>query len=220
MAEAVDKAYRTIRDGIMSGIYPQGAHVTAQDLAEASGLSRTPVREAMRRLHAEGLILIIPNRGAFVARWSDKDIHKIYDLRVLLESHAAEIAATEAGQADIDELQRLASTMASVVEQHQPNMVEEVARINEAFHKLIVSAAASPRLEAALASIVEVPLVLRTFRRYSVDEIRRSAAQHLELVQAIGAHDPAWARSVMTSHILSGRNALLRSFATADGTPF
>src|SRR6516225_6394222 len=101
MAEAVDKAYRTIRDGIMSGIYPQGAHVTAQDLAEASGLSRTPVREAMRRLHAEGLILIIPNRGAFVARWSDKDIHKIYDLRVLLESHAAEIAATEAGQADI-----------------------------------------------------------------------------------------------------------------------
>jgi DNA-binding GntR family transcriptional regulator len=213
MAEAVDKAYQTIRDGIMSGLYPQGAHITAQYLAAASGISRTPVREAMRRLHAEGLILIIPNRGAFVSRWNDKDIHKIYDLRALLEGYAAETAALEASQAHIDDLQRLAASMASVIDERRPDMVEEVARINNDFHKLIVSAAGNPRLDSALASIVEVPLVLRTFRRYSADEFRRSAAQHLELAQAIQAHDPTWARSVMTSHILSGRNALLRSFA-------
>ena len=214
MADAVERAYRTIRDGIMNGLYPQGAHITAQDLAAASGLSRTPVREAMRRLQSEGLIVIYPNRGAFVASWNERDIHKIYDLRVLLEGYAAEAAALEADEAAVAELTRLAREMADAVERQDTDVVDQVAQINSDFHRLVIAAAANPRLDVALASIVEVPLVLRTFRRYSLEEMRRSAAQHLELVAAIAARDGVWARSVMTSHILSGRNALLRSFAT------
>ncbi|ACG78541.1 transcriptional regulator, GntR family [Phenylobacterium zucineum HLK1] len=214
MADAVERAYRTIRDGIMNGLYPQGAHITAQDLAAASGLSRTPVREAMRRLQSEGLIVIYPNRGAFVASWNERDIHKIYDLRVLLEGYAAEAAALEADEAAVAELTRLAREMADAVERQDADVVDQVAQINSDFHRLVIAAAANPRLDVALASIVEVPLVLRTFRRYSLEEMRRSAAQHLELVAAIAARDGVWARSVMTSHILSGRNALLRSFAT------
>lgn len=215
MAAAVDKAYLTIRDGIISGVYGPGAHLTAQGLAEASGLSRTPVREAMRRLHAEGLITFIPHRGAFVAHLDERDIQKIYDLRVVLEGYAAETAAQEATPAQIDELEALAVEMAEAVEEASPSVVEEVARINNTFHKLIITAAANPRLESALSSIVEVPLVLRTFRRYRLDEMRRSTSQHLELVSALRARDGAWARSVMTSHILSGRNALLRTLAVA-----
>lgn len=214
MADAVERAYRTIRDGIMNGLYPQGAHITAQDLAAASGLSRTPVREAMRRLQSEGLIVIYPNRGAFVASWNERDIHKIYDLRVLLEGYAAEAAALEADEAAVAELTRHAREMADAVERQDADVVDQVAQINSDFHRLVIAAAANPRLDVALASIVEVPLVLRTFRRYSLEEMRRSAAQHLELVAAIAARDGVWARSVMTSHILSGRNALLRSFAT------
>src|SRR5688572_27760278 len=189
MAAAVDKAYQTIRDGIVSGAYPPGSHLTAQALAGASGLSRTPVREAMRRLHAEGLISFIPHRGAFVAHLDERDIHKIYDLRVVLEGYAAETAATEAEDAQVAELDRLAVQMSEAIEQQSPSMIEEVTRLNNGFHKLIVTAAANPRLEVALTSIVEVPLVLRTFRRYSVDEMRRSTTQHLELVSALRARD-------------------------------
>jgi DNA-binding GntR family transcriptional regulator len=159
------------------------------------------------------LISFIPHRGAFVAQLEERDIHKIYDLRVVLEGYAAETAATEADDAQLDELERLATQMAEAVERASPAMIEQVARINNSFHKLIVAAAASPRLEMALASIVEMPLVLRTFRRYSVEELRRSTNQHIELVAALRARDGAWARSVMTSHVLSGRNALLRSLA-------
>jgi DNA-binding GntR family transcriptional regulator len=213
MADAVDKAYRAIREGIVSGTYRPGAHLTAQDLATGTGMSRTPVREAMRRLHAEGLITVIPHRGAFVAHMDDRDITKIYDLRVALEGYAAEAAAAEAQDADIAELDRLARAMAALVEAGKPQAIDDFAQLNDAFHKLIVRMAANPRLEMALASVVEMPLVLRTFRRYGLDEMRRSASQHLELVAAIGARDGAWARSVMTSHILSGRNALLSSFA-------
>jgi DNA-binding GntR family transcriptional regulator len=217
MAAAVEKADQAIREGIVSGAYPPGSHLTAQDLAAASGLSRTPVREAMRRLHTEGLISFIPHRGAFVAQMEPRDIQKIYDLRLVLEGFAAEAAATEATDAQISELDRLATEMADAVEQGGEKWVEQITRINNSFHKLIVTAAANPRLEVALASIVEVPLVLRTFRRYSLDDMRRSTAQHKELVQAIRARDGAWARSVMTSHIHAARTALLRSIAEMGG---
>ena len=93
MAKAVDSAYRAIREGILAGTFAQGSHITARQLAEATGLSRTPVREAMRRLDAEGMISLIPNRGAFVASWSDSEIEQLYELRVLLERFAAQNAA-------------------------------------------------------------------------------------------------------------------------------
>ena len=216
MAAAVERAYLTIRAGIVSGVYAPGAHLTAQGLAAASGLSRTPVREAMRRLHSEGLISFIPNRGAFVARLDERDVIKIYDLRVALEGYAAETAAREATAAQIADLEALARTMTAAGDPASPFDIDEIARLNNAFHKLIVLAAANSRLEAALASIVEVPLVLRTFRRYSPAELRRSVSQHVELVEAIRARDGLWARSVMTSHILAGRNALLRSLEPTD----
>jgi len=210
MAAAVERAYLAIREGIVSGVYAPGAHLTAQGLAAASGISRTPVREAMRRLHAEGLIRFIANRGAFVTHLDERDVVKIYDLRVALEGYAAETAANEASPAQIEGLEALARAMAAAVDSSPPD-VDTIARLNNDFHKLIVAAAANPRLEAALASIVEAPLVLRTFRRYSPHELRRSLGQHLELVEAVRARDGLWARSVMTSHILAGRAALLRS---------
>src|SRR5260221_4233851 len=213
MAAAVERAYRTIRDGIVSGAYGPGAHLTAQGLAAASGISRTPVREAMRRLHAECLIRFIPNRGAFGTHLDERDISKIYDLRVALEGYAAEAAAHEGTAAQTDALESLAREMAAAVEQSPGPAIDRITQLNNEFHKLIVTAAANPRLETALASIVEMPLVLRTFRHYSQDELRRSMTQHLELVEALRAHDGLWARSVMSSHILAGRNTLLRSLA-------
>jgi DNA-binding GntR family transcriptional regulator len=217
MAAAVERAYRTIRDGIVSGAYRPGAHLTAQGLAAASGISRTPVREAMRRLHSEGLIRFIPNRGAFVTHLDERDIFKIYDLRVVLEGYAAEAAAKEGADAQIEDLEALAHEMAGAIELPAALAIDRVAQLNNQFHKLIVTAAANPRLETALASIVEMPLVLRTFRRYSQEELRRSMNQHLELVEALRARDGLWARSVMSSHILAGRNTLLRSLAPSDG---
>jgi DNA-binding GntR family transcriptional regulator len=213
MAQAVDKAYEAIREGIVRGVYPQGAHLTAQALAAASGLSRTPVREAMRRLHAEGLIKFIAHRGAFVSSWSEDEILEIYQLRLLLEGFAAETAARHATAAQLAELRGLAEEMAALVETGGPELVDAIAARNNRFHKLIVQASGNARLQDLLGSIVEVPLVLSTFRRYSQNEMRRSMGQHLELVAALEARDGAWARSVMASHILSAQHTLLASIA-------
>lgn len=210
MAEAVDSAYRAIRDGILAREFPQGSHITARQLAEATGLSRTPVREAMRRLDAEGLIKLIPNRGAFVARWSEDEINHIYELRVLLESFAAQTAADRISEEERDHLGELADEMSRLVEQ-RPIDVDAIAEVNNRFHKGLLEACGNTRLRDLLGTITEVPLQLSTFRRYSVDELRRSAAQHAELVAALHARDPDWARSVMTAHIRSARHTLLNN---------
>ena len=210
MAKAVDSAYRAIREGILAGSFGQGSHITARQLAEATGLSRTPVREAMRRLDAEGLISLIPNRGAFVASWTEQEIEQIYELRVLLESFAAQVAAERIGDEQRAELRALADEMSRLVDA-QPVDVEAIAEVNDRFHKGVLDACGNPRLRDLLGTITEVPLQLSTFRRYSLEELRRSAAQHNELVSALEVGDPDWARSVMTAHIRSARHTLLNN---------
>ena len=210
MAKAVDSAYRAIREGILAGSFGQGSHITARQLAEATGLSRTPVREAMRRLDAEGLITLIPNRGAFVASWTEKEIGQIYELRVLLESFAAQLAAELISDEQCEALGALAAEMGRLAEQEAVN-VEAIAEVNDRFHKGVLEACGNPRLRDLLGAITEVPLQLSTFRRYSIQELRRSASQHAELVSAMAAGDPDWARSVMTAHIRSARHTLLNS---------
>lgn len=213
MGESVDKAYRTIRDGIMSGVYPQGAHITAQDLAAASGLSRTPVREAMRRLQSEGLIRIIPNRGAFVASWNADDIVQYFDLVVVLESFAAELAAKNVTEDDLEILRGLVRDMDRLVESGRPSL-DEIKANNDAFHKTIMRVCGNVRLEHYLSSMIEAELVFSTFREYNPDELRRSAMQHAELVSALEARDPVWAKSVMATHLLSARHTMIRALHT------
>ena len=105
---AVDQAYHTVRDGIISGRYPPSSRVTEQDIAEAAGVSRTPVREALRRLHGEGLVEFQPNHGAVVTDWTDVDTDEVFELRAMLEAHGAARAAKRATPAQILELRRLA----------------------------------------------------------------------------------------------------------------
>ena len=215
MAKAVDKAYRSIREGILRGLFAPGAHIRAQDLAAATGLSRTPVREAMRRLHAEGMIQIIANRGAFVSSWSERDIVQIYDLRVLLEGFAAESAAATITESQLAELRAQADEMSELVEL-EPAPYEAIAEVNNRFHRGILAACGNTRMEDLLSAIVEVPITIRTFRHYSRADLRRSANQHHDLVSALAAGDGAWARSVMATHILSARHSLV---SIAPGEP-
>lgn len=209
MSKSVDNAYRTIRDGIVSGQFPQGSHLTAQQLAESSGLSRTPVREAMRRLDAEGLIRLIPNRGAFVSRWTRAEIEQIYEVRILLEAFAAQAAADRATEDQVAELRSLAREMNEAVDSEVLDH-GQIAEINSRFHRAVLDACGNSRLRELIGSLTEMPLVLVTFRNYTRDELRRSAIQHSELVDAIEARDGGWANAVMTAHIRSARQTLMR----------
>jgi DNA-binding GntR family transcriptional regulator len=209
MAAAVEQAYAAIRDGIMGGVYPGGAHLKAEDLAEAVGVSRTPVREALRRLHAEGLVDFVANRGAYVLNWQKSDAEEVFSLRMVLESLGAELAARQRSPEQLAELRRLAERMAVAARERQPHHLELIAELNTAFHKLLHEASGVKRLAPLLKTIIQIPLTLRTFSRYSPEDLERSAAHHCEIVAAIERRDSEWAGAVMRSHVAAARHVML-----------
>ncbi len=207
---AVDKAYATVRDGILSGRYPGGSRVTEQDVAAAAGVSRTPVREALRRLHAEGLVDFTANLGAVVTVWNDTDADEIFELRAMLESYGARRAACSATPEQLARLRRLAEEQHRECRERGPGFLERVGSINQHFHRELQEAAGSPRLSRALAALIEAPLMMKTFEKYTPDDLERSAAHHLELCSALEARDAEWADAVMRAHVHAARGAMKR----------
>jgi DNA-binding GntR family transcriptional regulator len=207
---AVDKAYQTVRDGIVAGRYPASSRITEQDIAADAGVSRTPVREALRRLHAEGLVDFTPNLGAVVTSWTPADADEIFDLRAMLEAYGTRRAASFATAAQLAELRELAEQQHRESAERREGHLERIGELNNRFHHRLQDAAASPRLARALASLIEAPLMMKTFNRYTAEDLLRSAAHHLELVTALEARDGDWAAAVMQSHIHAARGALKR----------
>lgn len=205
--KAAQQAYKTLRAGIIEGLHPPGARVTEQEVAESAGVSRTPVREALRRLEAEGLLRFVPHQGAFVTRWSDQDAEDIFELRAMLESYGARLAALKATDDDVTHLRRLASDQVREALERPRGYLERIADLNSRFHQRLQQAAASSRLQATLATLSSAPLVLQTFRDYDGDDLNRSAQHHMEMTDAIEARDGDWAASVMHSHIMAARRA-------------
>lgn len=209
MARAADRAYESLRDGILGGAYLPGTRLGEADLADVTGTSRTPVREALRRLEVEGLVEVLPHRGARVSEWSREDLEEIYELRTMLEAFAAHRAATRISAAQLQYASELCDRMELLVRNDQD--LERMAEINDEFHGTIREAAQSTRLVTMLNAVVQLPLVLGTFQRYSQADLRRSAAHHRELVDALRAGDETWASAVMRSHVAAAKSVLLRT---------
>lgn len=208
MANAADKAYQTVRERIIRGIYPAASRLTEQQVAADVGVSRTPVREALRRLHAEGLLEFIPHQGAIVTDWTTQDREDVFELRALLESYGVARAARRISQAGIEELRQLAEDQYHETLSRRDGYLERIGELNSHFHLRIQQIAGSPRLVNALTALIEAPAMMRTFESYQDEDLIRSASHHLEIVRALQAHDAEWSAALMRSHILGARGAL------------
>lgn len=206
---AADLAYSTIREGVMAGRWPSGAHLREIELASELGVSRTPVREALRRLASEGVLKFEPHIGVTVPDWSATDLDEIFELRSRLESYAAELAALRADKAAIAAMREANLEMERAAFSGSVPDTVAVTANNDRFHRLIVTASGSKRLAGFIASVVELPLVVRTFARFDAHAMRRSIAHHNEIVEAISHRDPVWAGAVMRAHIQAGRHVML-----------
>jgi len=211
MSRASERAYEAIRAHVLSGATSPGEQLTEEQLAEIAGVSRTPVRDAVQRLEAELLLVRSESKRIFVADWSRDDIDEMFTLRQMLEGHAAERAATRVTPDQLAQMEAVNAQLHEAVKGPQPDL-NAFLDANRDFHEIITAASHSPRLAKVLALLVEAPVVLRTARHYSVDELRQSARDHDELIAAFKAGDEGWARAVMASH-------LRRAFHTfADAT--
>ena len=210
MPNAVARAYESLLNDILSGAYPVGGRLREEELAASIGTSRTPVREALRRLHAEGLVQVLPNRGAIVVDLSDEELDDIFELRFLLEGHGARRAATRATPEQVATLAKLCDEMERCLERTDAERFDDISRFNLEFHGTLHEAGGNPRLAPLISGLMLMPLVRRTFSRYTPEQLNRSFAHHRELVAAIEARDGTWAEAVMHAHTNAGRNSLGR----------
>jgi DNA-binding GntR family transcriptional regulator len=206
-----DKAYWEIRTRIENGTFAPRQQLTEQELAALTGVSRTPVRDALKRLEAEALIERSDSKRIFVAAMSLSDLDEMYTVRVLLEGQAAAFAAQRRTPAELERLTqtnlRIGATLQRKGRPDHARFLEE----NADFHATLMDAARAPRLKALLSVIVERPIVRRTVDHYATEELQRSHAEHETLIAALRAADPEWARAAMAAHIRRSFQVLARA---------
>jgi DNA-binding GntR family transcriptional regulator len=205
MATAWEQAYLTLRRRLADGTYPPGSRLREEDLAAQLGVSRTPVREALRRLDAEGWLRVVPNQGAFAAEWSTAEIEEIFDLRALLESHAAEHAAMAPDRRALAAMEAACEQAEAALPGGDLAALEAISDANVRFHRALWEMSGRARCRAVLHSLAVPPMVLRNFRHFDPAGLRRSVDQHREMIAAITAGDPGWAGAVMRAHVQAGR---------------
>ncbi|MEM6438942.1 MAG: GntR family transcriptional regulator [Pseudomonadota bacterium] len=208
---AAERAYGSLRRAILSGELEEGERLTETALAERLGISRTPVREALKQLVLEGLADREGDHGgARVAAFDEDEVDQIFRVRMLLEGYAARRAAERRSEADVAVLHALADEMMARTPPRGAEDFEALSEANRRFHATVMRAAKAQRLASLLEVTVQIGLILRTYRMYSERDLVRSARHHQEMADAIAAKAPEWAESVMRSHLLAAQWAAER----------
>ena len=203
MSLAAERAYERIRTGILNGEFAPASRLKEEELVRLCGVSRTPIREALGRLAAEDYVVVVPNQGAQVKTWSDADMVDLFELRALLEGHAA---ARAARLVNTDEVRLLQENIAEMDNAFASSASDDAKtdtflRLNGELHEAIWKAAGSDRLESLLGRLVEQALVVRTAHSFTLARIAQSHQHHRDLVEALAHGDPLWAEAVMRGHI-------------------
>lgn len=212
--------YDRLRAAIVEGRHPPGARLVEQRLAEELAVSRTPVREAVRRLEAEGLVVVERNRGAHVRPLDEDEIADLYEARARLEAYGAELAAARAEPADRVAIQAAADDFAATVPAGSAPDVAGVRALDAAnarFHGALLDAGRHRRLRQLVAGTVDAPLVFQALARFGRPELERSALFHQLIADAVAAGAAPRAGRLMTEHVLQGRDALLQQLSDAGG---
>jgi DNA-binding GntR family transcriptional regulator len=205
-------AYEQIRQAIVEGRYHAGQRLVEKRLGEEFDVSRTPIREALRMLESEGLVVSLPNKGSVVRPLTAQDIYDIYELRVRLESLAAERAARNPTPEQLEVLASANADFTAILPTFVADDLEalrQVNAINHRFHQGILDMADSWRLSQLLARTVHAVLVFQNFQCYTPSEIHRSLMFHQLIANAIVRRQPERAGNLIAEHIFLARDILV-----------
>ncbi len=194
------RAYARLRDMIVTLQLAPGALVNEAGLMDELGLGRTPIREALQRLACEGLVVLRPRRGAFVASLSIVDLQQIFELRRTIEGYAAALAAERATEADLATLASALATLESAGPQAGP---EADIAIDRRFHRAVARAAHNRFLESTLSRMYNLNLRLWYLALDKIGPMREAVEQHRRVLAAVTARDSALAEAAMRDHITS-----------------
>ncbi|HXN91291.1 MAG TPA: GntR family transcriptional regulator [Candidatus Sulfotelmatobacter sp.] len=192
-----EEAYLRIRDRIVSLAMAPGSVVNEARLREELQIGRTPIREALQRLARENLVKSIPHRGTFVTDVNITDLARITEVRVVLESHAARLAAEKLSTAD----RRAVEELLAVVERRSVTDQRELMRLDQEIHQLVYRAARNPFLESTLERYFNLSLRLWYLVLDREVRLREAVDEHVELLKAILVGDGERAEQIMRRHV-------------------
>lgn len=218
---AVDRAYAEIREKVIQGSYPSKAHLDEAQLAEELGFSRTPIREALRRLSTEGILSFVPQHGAFVPTWETEFVQQLYDLRAVLEGTCAELAARRITPVALDRLRDCNAEMAELTEAGDAATLARLTELNTLFHTEIMTASGNePLKQATLQCLGQFPVIHRNARHHEPEGMRNRLNHHAEIAEALTMHDATWAGGAMRAHILTVKYQWLLANPRQGDAPF
>ena len=196
------RVFQKIREDILNGIYKENDELRENTIGKELGVSRTPVREALRQLELEGLVTIIPNRGAYVTGISHKDVWDIYVIRSMLEGLCARWAAEHIKEAQLDELEETILLSEFQMKKESGFSAEQVAALDSRFHSILYEASGSRILSHVLTDFHNYVQTARTSSVVSEDRARKSIREHRQILRAIRDRDGEMAEHLANEHIM------------------
>ena len=191
-----------LRQRIFARELEPGSWIDELRISEALGISRTPLREALKVLAAEGLVTMKVRRGAYVTEVSEKDLRDVYHLLALLESDAARVVAQNASAAQLTQIQALHQDL-----ENAANDRDRFFQINEAFHLLLLELADNRWRDQMVVDLRKVMKLNRHSSLFKQGRIEQSMAEHRAIVQALVARQPELAAERMSAHFMNGLQA-------------
>ncbi|TDA68556.1 MAG: GntR family transcriptional regulator [Clostridia bacterium] len=198
--------FETLREAIIAGRLKPGERLMEVQLAEELGVSRTPVREAIRKLELEGFVVMVPRKGAYVADISTKDIADVFEIREALESLAAGLAAERITDEELEQLERRLHRVAAAVQQQD---LEGLVQADTEFHDIVYKASRNQRLVQIISNLREQ---IQRFRYQSLahpGRMERTLQEHTQIVEAIAERNVAVAQQLAAEHIENAEHQIL-----------
>ena len=198
-----------LRSAIRRGILEPGERLMEVQLADELGISRTPVREAIRKLEQEGYVIMMPRRGTYVSSVSVKDVKEIFEIRSALETLAAELATLRIEPDELIKLRALLTEIEGHIERE--DSMDKIVATDVEFHGLLYQVSRNERLVAIISNLMEQLARFRTLSMSYPGRLKETLAEHRAMVEAIAAGDVEAARDAAERHMEQAEATLLKA---------
>lgn len=202
--------FESIREAILNGVFKPGERLMEIQLAEELGVSRTPVREAIRILELENFVIMVPRKGAYVAGVSLKDVAEVFEIRSALEGLAASLAAERITDSELEQMEQALLYRA----QEEETELEQSVKSDTDFHALVYRASRNERLIQILANLREQIQRFRTTSLAVPGRMKAAIEEHWAILEALKNHDSEAAQSLTIAHIETAENVMFGTLNT------
>ncbi|WP_371376342.1 GntR family transcriptional regulator [Sporomusa aerivorans] len=197
----------TLREAIVNGTLNPGERLMEIQLAEELGVSRTPVREAIRKLELEGFVVMLPRRGTYVADLSIKDINEVFEIRTALDVLAAGLAVERITEDELEQLERL---LVEIGELLDTDDTDKIVEVDSQFHDVLYRASRNDRLVGIINNLREQFTRFRSISIQYPGRMQKSVEEHRRLVEAIASRDTDLAQQIAREHMENSEQTLLQ----------